>query len=164
MAEKKLKLSLVLVKNNNAESTSYGKYFPQVCMREPLSFDALVDHVTEHAMCYPRDIVAGVIQRISICLPELLSQGVSVKLDGIGTFQPWAETAKGKAVARPELGLNPKELIKGVHIRCIPEGRKAQNITSRVFKEKCKLSLDYVLASGADGGLVEIPAYVDSHA
>ena len=164
MAKEKLKLSLGLVRNNNAESTGYGKWYPTIVSRQPLTMDALVDHITAHAMQYPRDIVEGVVTRISRCLPELLSQGVSVRLDGIGTFTPWAQSKRG-GVARPEAGLNPKDLIKGIHIRCIPEGRKAQNLTAKAFKEKCVLSLDYVVEGSKNKKTyTEIAAWVEEHA
>ena len=69
------------------------------------------------------------------CLTEMVSQGVGVKLDGLGTFYP---TFECKGAAKPE-DFTVQENILGIHIRFLPEGAKDEELTSRKFKEKCTL-------------------------
>ncbi len=74
------------------------------------------------------------------CIPELCAQGVPVKLDGLGTFSPYIESTKDGATTLADAqGASPADFVAGVHVRFIPDGTDLDNITSRVFKEKCSM-------------------------
>jgi predicted histone-like DNA-binding protein len=129
-----------LRKNNNEKSDQFGKYYPKIDRKRTLSLKGLAKHISDHGSIYTRDVVEGVLSKLTICVPELLAQGVPVKLDGLGTFYPSIEAVPGGiesiAVAKE---LVPADTVKGVHVRFTPEGSDLDNITSRVFKEKCSL-------------------------
>ena len=69
------------------------------------------------------------------CLTEMVSQGIGVKLDGLGTFYP---TMEGKGVAKPD-DFSVAEHLLGIHIRFLPEGAKDEELTSKKFMAKCTL-------------------------
>ena len=80
-------------------------------------------------------------------LPELISQGVPVQLEPLGTFYPSAKVDKPVQNIAAMEGSDPNEVVKGVHIRFLPYGVDNENLTSRRFKEDyCTLEYRYVVA------------------
>jgi hypothetical protein len=84
-----------------------------------------------------------VLIKITECLPELVSQGVPVQLDGLGTFYPTAQVKKDAGVANIAAmdGLNPNDIVEAIHIRFLPDTSKLGNISGKAFKESCALEL-----------------------
>ncbi len=82
-----------------------------------------------------RDAIVAVLVKLSECVPELVAQGVGVKLDGLGIFYPTIENKKGGASETQMLDseFDPTSIIKGVHVRFLPESSELDNITSRQF-------------------------------
>ena len=87
-----------------------------------------------------RDVVQGVLTKFSTCLVELVTQGIGVKIDGLGTFYPTFE-ATG---AENAVNYNINEHLQGVHIRFWPDNTKLDQITSRAFKDKVVLSQNMI--------------------
>ena len=143
MATEKIMLGINLRKNKNTQSTGFGKYYPEVDVQKTLSLRGFAEHMTEHNSYYPRAVVEGVLNQIIICLPELLAQGVPVKLGSLGTFYPTAEVTKNRAV--PSIaameGLNPNDVVKAIHIRFLPDSSKLDNLCGPAFKDACTLEL-----------------------
>ena len=137
MASNKIQLKVDLYENRNELSTSFGKWFGKAVRQATLSTRGLADHIASHGSIYTLDVVEGVLRKISTCIPELVAQGVAVKIDGMGTFYPTLENKKGGAATVADFSTNQN--IKGVHVRFQPDGTSLDNITSRVFKEKCQL-------------------------
>ena len=136
-------LGINLRKNKNTQSAGFGKYYPEVDVQKTLSLRGFAEHMTEHHSYYPRTVVEGVLNQIIVCLPELLAQGVPVKLGSLGTFYPTAEVAENRAV--PSIaameGLNPNDVVKAIHIRFLPDGSKLDNLCGPAFKDACTLEL-----------------------
>ena len=86
-----------------------------------------------------------VLQNIVSCLKELMAQGQPVKLDGLGTFRPVIETGQCVASVEAAQTLGADALIKGVHIRFIPEGMKDERLTAPTFKQECVFELHDVV-------------------
>ena len=86
-------------------------------------------------------MVEGVLNQICHCLPELVGQGVPVKLSGLGTFYPTAEVVKDGGVADIGAmeGLNPNDVVGAIHIRFLPDATKLDNLCGPAFKEACAL-------------------------
>ena len=144
MAQQQISLGINLRQNKNSENeAAFGKYYPEVDLQKTLSLRGFAQHMTEHGSFYNRAIVEGVLKQIVACLPELLSQGVPVKLDGLGTFFPSAEVQENAGVETilDMAGLNPEELVKAIHIRFLPDRNKLDNITGPAFKGKCSMEL-----------------------
>ena len=144
MATEKIALGINLRQNkNNKNTAAYGKYYPEVDVQKTLSLRGFAQHMTDHNSHFSRAIVEGVLLQIVECLPELLAQGVPVKLGTLGTFYPTAEVKKNAAVSSiAEMeGLNPNDLVQAIHIRFLPDSSKLDNICGPKFKEACALEL-----------------------
>ena len=130
--------------NKNAKNTAaYGKYYPVVDQQQTLSLRGFAQHMVDHGCIYTRNIVEGVLNQICNCLPEVVSQGVGVKLGSLGTFYPTAQVKKNGAVESilAMEGLNPNDVVKGIHIRFRPSASKLDNLSSSAFKDNCSLEL-----------------------
>jgi predicted histone-like DNA-binding protein len=141
MAVKNPQFEINIRKNINANNPGYGKYYPKAVEKETISLRGLCKHMAEHNSIYGRDIIQGVLMKMSSCIAELLSQGNPVKIDGLGTFVPTIESARN-GITREELlagKWNPQLYIKAVHIRFRPEngGTPDEKLTSRAFKDQC---------------------------
>ncbi len=82
-----------------------------------------------------RDAIQAVLVKLSECIPELVAQGVGVKLDGLGIFYPTIRNKKGGATEEQMLDseFNPTSIVEGVHVRFLPESSTLDNLTSRQF-------------------------------
>ena len=99
MAQRKIAFPVVYKKNMNETSTAFGKYYPEAYPPQTLSLRGLIERVAFEQSVYSRDIVEGVIQRLTKVMVELLTGGQPVKWDGLGTFVPKIESAKGGVTA-----------------------------------------------------------------
>ena len=129
-------------KNDNALSEAYGKYYPKAVEKQTISLRGLCNHMAEHNSIYGRDIIQGVLMKMSGCIVELLSQGNPVKIDGLGTFVPTVESEKS-GISKADLiagKWNPQTYVKAIHIRFRPENTNDDKITSRSFKSLCALT------------------------
>jgi uncharacterized membrane protein YgcG len=140
MATNEIKLGINLRQNKNSKNSGYGKYYPEVDTQTTLSLKGFAKHMSDHGSLYKLDIIEGVLKKITQCLPELVSQGVPVRLDPLGTFLPTCSVDKPiDSIAAME-GADPNDVVKGIHIRFLPYGVEDDNITSRRFKEEyCSL-------------------------
>ena len=143
MAKEKIALGINLRQNKITGNSGYGKYYPEVDVQKTLSLRGFAKHMTDHGSMFGRDILEAVLIKITECLPELVSQGVPVQLDGLGTFYPTAQVKKDAGVASIEAmdGLNPNDIVEAIHIRFLPDTSKLDNISGKVFKESCSLEL-----------------------
>lgn len=138
MAENKLPFQIALEQNVNDESTAYGKYYGVTYSpQDTLSLRGLIERLAFEQSIYSRDVIEGVVTRLTKVMSELLQSGESVKWDGLGTFEPRIES---KGVAIPST-FDANRDIMGVHIRFIPEGKKGEALTSRKFRDMCVLQL-----------------------
>ncbi len=140
MAKEKISMAYNLRQSNMENSSTYGKWYPQPVRRDTLSLRGLADHIADHGSIYTRDVVLGVLTKFTTCMVELVTQGIGVKLDGLGTFYPTFEAAG----AETPVGYDVNAYLKGVHIRFWPENTQLDQITSRAFKEKCVLSQNMI--------------------
>ncbi len=143
MANERIAMGINLRKNKNTASSAYGKYYPEVDTQKTLSLRGFAQHMADHGSIYTRDVVEGVLLKITDCLPELVAQGVPVQLGNLGTFYPTAEVEKNGAVLSIAAmdGLNPNEVVKAIHIRFLPDSTKLDNLCGPQFKHRCTLEL-----------------------
>ncbi len=140
MASKKIEFLYDLKQMNNENSSAHLQWFPRAKRQSTLNLRGLSRHIGDHGSIYTIDVVIGVLTKFTSCLVELVSQGVAVKLDGLGTFYPTLE-ASG---AESPVGYNINEHLEGVHIRFTPEGSDEDNITSRAFRERVSLKQNMI--------------------
>ena len=117
-------------KNKNRKSSGFGNYYSEVVQREGLSQRGFIDHVAKHVIGVPRPLVAAVIGQISQCIPELLSQGVSVKIDKLGVFYP---TLNSRGADDPLKYSLAKDVV-GVRMRFRPDSTMDDDLTALKFK------------------------------
>jgi hypothetical protein len=141
MAKEKITMGINLRQNKITGNAGYGKYYPEVDVQKTLSLRGFAKHMTDHGSVYGRDLIEGILIKITECLPELVSQGIPVQLNGLGTFYPTAQVKKDAAVSSiAEMdGLNPNDIVDSIHIRFLPDSSKLDNISGKAFKEACAL-------------------------
>ena len=113
MASEKIKLGINLRKNTNSKSLAFGKYYPEVDQQKTLSLRGFAQHMVDHGSIYGRDIVEGVLIKITECLPELVAQGVPVQLGSLGIFYPTAEVSNPVVNIAAMEGSRPTRLREG---------------------------------------------------
>ena len=135
MAVNQISMAINYRKNKSTRLNSNGKYYAEVDRQKTLSTRGLAQHLKDHNWMVGRDAIMAVLIKLSECVPELVSQGVGVKLDGLGTFYPSIENEKGGATEAQmqDKTFNPTSIIKGVHLRFTPDGTALDNLTSRQF-------------------------------
>ena len=142
MATQNIQVRINLRKNTNRKSDYYGHLYPYIDRQGTLDTRGFCKHMADHGTMFDRATIEGVMTTMQGCLVELLSQGVAIKLTGIGTFYPSAESVPGGAATIEEAQTKGADgLVKGVHVRFLPDGTKLDDITSKAMKEKCSLTL-----------------------
>ena len=102
---------------------------------------------------YSRDIVEGVIQKLTTVMVELLKSGQPVKWDGLGTFTPNIQSRGVTQIKNVSV-----DQIQGVHINFIPENAKGEELTSKKFKDLCVFEvLGYLVSTNI--GTQQKPKY-----
>ena len=146
MATNEIKMGINLRQNKNVKNAGYGKYYPEVDTQETLTLKGFAKHMSDHGSIYTLDIIEGVLKKITQCLPELISQGVPIRLDPLGTFLPTCTVDKPLRDIPDMEGADPNDVVKGVHIRFLPYGVEDENITSRRFKQEyCSLEFRNII-------------------
>ena len=116
MAENNLKFPYVIRQDTSSNPRKSGKYYGRSYPKGLLDTRGLAEHMTEHGLVRNTGRVYSVLSKLCECLPELLAQGVGVKLDGLA-----------------------QKHIKGIHIRILPWSEQVGNLTSKAFLSKCEL-------------------------
>ena len=139
--------------NNNDSSTAYGKWFLVPYWPETLTLRGLIERVAFGQSVYSRDIVEGVIQKLTTVMVELLKSGQPVKWDGLGTFTPNIQSRGVTQTKNVSV-----DQIQGVHINFIPENAKGEELTSKKFKDLCVFEvLGYLVSTNI--GTQQKPKY-----
>ena len=150
MAKNTIAMEVNLRKNENQQNAGYGKYYLEVARKPTLSLKGFAQHMVDHGSIYSRDVIEGVLKKITQCLPELISQGVPVQLEPLGTFSPSLKNKKSGLIL-PQLlsgSWDINEQVEGVKFNFLPYSVSDENLTSRKFKEEwCTLQLTDVIKS-----------------
>ena len=146
MATKIKKFPTYMMENRNMSSKGFGSFYPRTNRSETLTLRGLIERVAFEQKVYSRDIIEGVIARLTTVMVEQLQSGQAVKWPGLGTFKVEIENKKlGCNAADIKSGkANVRDLIEGVHIRLIPEGAQGENITAKAFADQCSFQNDGV--------------------
>ena len=135
MAVNKISMAINYRKNKSTRLSSGGKYYAEVDRQKTLSTRGLAQHLKDHNCMVGRDAIMAVLIKLSECVPELVAQGVGVKLDGLGIFYPSVLNEKGGATEEEMLDktFNPTSIIKGIRLRFTPDSSELDNLTSKQF-------------------------------
>lgn len=125
----------IKLNQNEAMPVSYGKYYLEAATAETLSTEGLVNHITHHNCAVGTEAIAAVIRKLGECIPELVAQGQPVKIDGLGTFYPTAESKKNGLLKAQLLDpkVNPLDALAGIHLRFRPQSDDLNDLTSKSF-------------------------------
>jgi len=136
--------------NTNSYSNAYGKYYAKPNYPETLDLRGLIERVAFDQSVYSRDIIEGVITKLTTVMVEQLEAAQPINWEGLGTFTPRVEAYNplDPVTHKPTVGgitfdqlksgqFNINEMIGGVHIRFIPMGEKNENLTSRALADMC---------------------------
>ena len=120
-------------KVDSVKSPAYGKYYAEVDRPKTLTTDGLAAHIAAHGSA--PEAIKGVLVQLSNCIPELISMGQPVKIDGLGTFSAGIKNFKNGATEAQmqDSDFNPTTIVKGVKINFRPDGQELKNITSKNF-------------------------------
>ena len=100
-----------------------GLWYPQVVtVGKPVTTDQVADRLAQMSTVSRGDTYA-VLKDLGGVLASFMSEGRTVKLEGVGTFYYTINADKG--IAKPE-EVTAKQ-IKGVRVRFIPESSRTQN-------------------------------------
>ena len=139
--------------NTNDGSSAYGKWFIVPYWPETLTLRGLIERVAFDQSVYSRDIVEGVLQKLTTVMVELLKSGQPVKWDGLGTFTPNIQSRGVTQIKNVSV-----DQIQGVHINFIPENAKGEELTSKKFKDLCVFEvLGYLVSTNI--GTQQKPKY-----
>ena len=135
MAKNRIQMSVAYRKNINERSRGYNHYYAEVYRANTLTTRGLAEHIQSHDTSLGLDVINGVLTLLSQCIPELVAQGVPIKLDGLGTFYPTILNKKlGATIDQmQDKTYTPSQIIEGVRIRFRPDGSEMDNITSKQF-------------------------------
>ena len=135
MAVNKISMAINYRKNKSTRLSSGGKYYAEVDRQKTLSTRGLAQHLKDHNCMVGRDAIMAVLIKLSECVPELVAQGVGVKLDGLGIFYPSVLNEKGGATETEmkDKTFNPTSIIKGIRLRFTPDSSELDNLTSKQF-------------------------------
>ena len=73
------------------------------------------------------------IKKLGECIPELVAQGQPVKIEGLGTFYPTAESSPILLSKLLDTKYNPLDALKGIHLRFKPQSDSLNDLTSRSY-------------------------------
>jgi len=133
MATNTIQMYVNIKKNNVSTSTGFGKYYLNADTNETLTNDGLVNHIMHHNCAVGREAIAAVIKKLGECIPELVAQGQPVKIEGLGTFYPTAESSPILKAKLLDSKYNPLDALKGIHLRFKPQSDSLNDLTSRSY-------------------------------
>ena len=137
-------LGINLRKNTVPHSTGFGKYYPVVDSQKTITTRGFAQHMIDHGSKYQLEDIYAILRMFATCLPELLAMGIGVKFDGLGIFHPTAEAKKG--ITKAEMAnVGPRDVVKAIHIRFIPDTTKLDDLSGSAFADRCSLELRNVV-------------------
>ena len=97
-----------------------GKWYPKsVLVMSPVSTEQVAKRLAAESTVSPADVRA-VLTALGGVMGDFMTQGRSVKLDGVGSFYFTAVTNKNGVATEKEVSANQ---ISGVRVRFLPETR-----------------------------------------
>ena len=141
MATNSLTMGYILRKFKNARSSANNRWFAYVDNKGVLSTRGLAQHMKEHGVVGNRADIENILIRLSECIPELVAQGYSVKLDSIGIFFPTIANTKGGAETPAEF--NVAQNIQGVRFRFKADSTDLDDLTTKAFGKKVSFGQGY---------------------
>ena len=148
MATNKIPMKIVVRQNQNEESKGYGKWYGEILSSGTLSTRGIAKHMVDHGSVFGLSTIMGVLTALSQCVPELLSEGIGVKVSGLGSWYPMLSTKGADNAEKFTIAKN----VKGVHIRFLPDSSDLDNVTSKEFRKMCQMNVFGTVTSVVENG------------
>lgn len=157
MATNTLTMDFIVRKFKNARSSANNRWFAYAKSKGVLSTRGLAQHMKEHGVVGNRADIENLLIRLSECIPELVAQGYSVKLNSIGIFYPIIKNVKGGAETPADF--NVALNIKGVKFAFKADSTDLDDLTTKTFGKKVVFNQGYYQEqSGAKAPLIPLEA------
>ena len=108
----RLIMSYYLRKDNNSESSTYNRWYAFVDRAGLISTRGLAEYLVNIGVKLDRSELESIIVRLAQAIPEIVAQGYSVKVEGLGVFSAFIANQKGGAPDPSKF--NIQEHVKGV--------------------------------------------------
>ena len=150
-------MDYIVRKFKNIRSSANNRWFAYAKLKGVLSTRGLAQHMKEHGVVGNRADIENMLIRLSECIPELVAQGYSVKLDSIGIFYPVIKNTKGGAESPYEF--NVTQNIKGVKFAFKADSTDLDDLTTKAFGKKVSFNQGYYKEqTGAKAPLIPLAA------
>ena len=136
MATKKVPYQYYLKIDKSSNPKRSGKYYAKRFNPTVLGTRGLAEHMIGHGLIAERSEVEDVLNALQTCIPELLQQGMNVKLQGLGTFRA---NITGRGAASID-AYSVQKHMKGIRMRFIPDQTSIDKMTAKAFKASCSLN------------------------
>jgi hypothetical protein len=151
-------MSYYLRKDNNSESSTYNRWYAFVDRAGLISTRGLAEYLVNIGVKLDRSELESIIVRLAQAIPEIVAQGYSVKVEGLGVFSAFIANQKGGAPDPSKF--NIQEHVKGVRFRFRPDSSDLDNLTSKTFGKHVSLGNgSYVLEKGNKAPKYPLAAY-----
>ncbi len=119
-----------VVQNENKNHENYKKWYARAKHTDTVSFESMIDHMTNHNIGFPRGVVSGVMMSFIDCLLEIVAQSKKVQLGDLGVFYLNIQSAPADKYE----DFNASENIKGCGLRFISsQSIKRNNLRRSAF-------------------------------
>lgn len=157
MATNSLRLPYVLKQFQNVKSSVNKRWFAYVKSQGCLSTRGLADHMVNHGMFSNKGELLKMLSALSECIPELVAQGYSIKLDGLGIFYATIANAKGGADSVEDFDIQKN--VAGVRFGFKPDSTDLDNLTYKAFKAHVSFGNGYYqTATGPKAPMIPLAA------
>lgn len=119
--------------NKNSKSSAFGKTYARILHTETLTTDEFANHISSHGSPFDRATIGGVLMAACDCLVELTKDSKKIQLGDLGTFYMTASTS-----GADEADQFSASNIKGVHLRFLPNMKKAYALDSKSLRKIAK--------------------------
>ena len=109
-------ISYRLMKNNNASSANYGRYYAKAVHTETVNLDTLAERIQRNCTAKKSDCVAVLTELVEVLKDELMASHV-VKIDGLGSFKVGLKSR----YAKTDSEFNAAQHIYGSRVNFRPE-------------------------------------------
>lgn len=135
MAKNQIPFQYFLKQDTSSNPKKSGKYYGRRFNPTVLGTRGLAEHMISHGVIAERSEVEDVLNALPTCIPELLKQGMNVKLTGLGSFRITL-TSKGAASIE---AYSVQKHVKGANMRFVPDSTSLDNKTRKAFRDQCSL-------------------------
>lgn len=105
-----------LMKNNNASSANYGRYYAKAVHTETVGLDALAERIQRNSTAKKSDVLAVLTELAEVMKDELMASHV-VKINGLGSFKIGLKSK----YAKTDSEFNASQHISGCKVNFRPE-------------------------------------------